>query len=262
MSIAAAAIVPHSPLLIPAVSGQNLSRFASTVTGLKRLFGFFKEAEIETVLLISSHGTQLADAYTINQCSDYQADFSAFGDLTTKVDFSCDLGLCYRLKESVETSKPVTLACEIRVDYGIAVPAFYLKEQLPHASVVPLYHSQRPFDDHIELGRLIHHELQNTSKKIALLVSGDMSHTLTESSPGGWRRAGKEFDDKFIKLLKKGDRVGLSALPEELVNEAQQCLYRPFLIMLGALGDINFSTEIFSYEAPLGVGLLTARLKL
>ncbi len=47
-------------------------------------------------------------------------------------------------------------------------------------------------------------------------------------------------------------------MPEELRENAGECGYRPIVMMLGALDGMEFSSQVFGYEGPFGVGYLVA----
>jgi len=48
----------------------------------------------------------------------------------------------------------------------------------------------------------------------------------------------------------------------DLVKEAGTCGVRSLLVLLGVIKNMNYETEVLSYEYPLGVGYLTVNFKL
>jgi aromatic ring-opening dioxygenase LigB subunit len=59
-----------------------------------------------------------------------------------------------------------------------------------------------------------------------------------------------------LLLAKKNDEI--EALDPEFVNKAAECGYRSILMLLGVLRNINYTYTPYCYEAPFGVGYLTA----
>jgi aromatic ring-opening dioxygenase LigB subunit len=100
------------------------------------------------------------------------------------------------------------------------------------------------------------------NKRVGIIASGNLAHTLTEDSPAGFNEAGKKFDNQIIDSLKTSKINSLLALPAEVVGAAVTCGFRPLLILLGIIREMNFTTEILSYETATGIGLLTANFKL
>jgi hypothetical protein len=72
----------------------------------------------------------------------------------------------------------------------------------------------------------------------------------------------KEFDQKIIGFLRKKKVKEIINMDSKLIEEAGECGYRSILILLGILDNTDWEPEILSYQAPFGVGYLTANFKL
>jgi len=105
-------------------------------------------------------------------------------------------------------------------------------------------------------------DIGQTSAKIALIASGDMSHCLKEEGPYGFQPDGPKFDKDFIEALKKKDVEKILKL-DDLYPEAGECGLRSFCFLLGILeaSGLDWQPEILSYEGPFGVGYLVANFK-
>ena len=97
-----------------------------------------------------------------------------------------------------------------------------------------------------------------SDKRVALIASCDLSHGITTNSPAGFREEGKQFDETIIKLLESHNTSGIATLDPALVEKAAEDGYRPLLLLLGALKNINYEFKHLAYEYPFGVGYLTA----
>ena len=70
----------------------------------------YLEAELynskpDIIIIISPHGKLHEEAFTINQQPELKVNFKEFGDLITEKTFLNELGLGYRIKESIEKKK-------------------------------------------------------------------------------------------------------------------------------------------------------------
>lgn len=260
MALSAAAILPHSPLLIPTVGRDNISQANATVKAMKKVAQIFKGKEIDTIIIISTHGSQIDEVFTINHCPKFQADFEKFGDLITKMEIASDVGLAYKIKESLETKKQLILSCEPQLDYSVAVPMHYFHEGLPGVSLIPLYTAKLSSKEHYELGQMMRHAINETSKKIAIVAVGDLARADDKEKTTFGSDGLKEFDDLVIRLLKSKRINELKSINPKLLAESHECLYLALMILLGILNETDYKPDIFSYETPFGVGLLTANL--
>ncbi|MCX6785603.1 MAG: AmmeMemoRadiSam system protein B [Candidatus Komeilibacteria bacterium] len=258
MPIVFAALCPHPPLLIPAIGKENLAKLQKTRIAMEKLEEDFYHSKPETVIVISPHGDLMAKAFTINHAPVLKADFADFGDLATTLEFKNDLGLSYRIREKTETKLPLILTTSAKLDHGSSVPLYYLTQHLKDLKVIPLGYSLLSRAVHFSLGAYIRSVLNQTNKRVAIIASGDLSHRLTVDSPAGYSSAGQEFDQKLIGLLADKKIKEILKIKKPLIKEAGECGYRSLLILLGALAEINFKTEILSYEGPFGVGYLVA----
>ncbi|OGH69892.1 MAG: AmmeMemoRadiSam system protein B [Candidatus Magasanikbacteria bacterium RIFCSPHIGHO2_01_FULL_47_8] len=263
MSLVFAAITPHSPLLIPAIGKDNLKKLSKTKQALERLEEDLYLSHPDTILIISSHGHILPDAFSINFCTDYESDLREFGDLTTKLKLKGEVTLPSKIRAaSKKNGYPAVIVSERALDHGVVVPLFYLTRHLPDTTILPLHFSNLDWKTHLDFGYLVKDQIMHSNKRVAVIASGDLSHALTTDAPAGFNPAGAEFDQKIQELLSTGNSTGLLRLSPELVNNAAECGLRSFLILMGILRGVHYNYESYAYESPFGVGHLTANLAL
>jgi len=146
-------------------------------------------------------------------------------------------------------------------DWGFEVPLHFLAKGL-HSRVDSFQTRMDSPSEHFQAGRVyFEKELKNSSEKIALIASGDLSHVLKADGPYGLHPDGQKFDNALIDGLKKKDIKTILEL-DDRHPEAGECGLRSFCFVLGILeaAGIDWQTNILSYEAPFGVGYLVARL--
>jgi MEMO1 family protein len=255
-------IVPHPPIAIPSIGQTNLRYVRKTKKALEKLSAEFYHAQPETVIIISPHANILADAFIINHSPILKGDFEKFGDLTTKLEFINDIGFAYQIKETLETTLPIVLTTDEKLDYGTTIPLFYLAKNLKQLKVIPMGNSLLDRKTHFAFGEQLKHIIINSSKRIAVIASADLSHCLTRKAPAQYSPLGKVFDQEMNNLLKNKKHQEIMDLDENLIKESSECGYRSILILLGIFNQINYEMDILSYEGSLGVGHLVANLVL
>jgi aromatic ring-opening dioxygenase LigB subunit len=103
--------------------------------------------------------------------------------------------------------------------------------------------------------------IRNSGKRIALFASADLSHALRTGAPAGFHPRGAEFDQTIRQLLEHAP-ADLLALEPSLTSAARQCGYPPLVALISMLDTLNYRVSVLSYEAPFGVGHLTASVDL
>lgn len=260
-------VAPHPPLLIPEVGRSHLDRVQATVRGMQAAAEAVREAAVESVVIISPHGPVFRDAVAVSLDPAPAGDFRGFG-ARTQLSFTNDLPLARAILAALEEAgvEGVPLdkdgaaryGVDPGLDHGTLVPLYFLHQAGVKALVVPLGMSLLPPPELLKVGEAIQKAATAVDRTIVLVASGDLSHRLTPDAPAGYDPAGKEFDRRLVDLLRRGDVPGIAALDEGLREDAGECGYRSFLMMLGAFGGGRVETEVLSYEGPYGVGYCVA----
>lgn len=259
MSLVFAAITPHPPLLIPNIGKDILKKLDKTIIAMKKLEEELYLSKPDIIIIISAHGSFFSDAFTINICPEYQSNLKEFGDLTTKLNFKGEMSLSTKIREKTKEEKiPTTMISEISLDHGSIVPLFYLTQHLPDIKIIQIGFCDLDWKTHLDFGYLIKEQILNTNKRVAVIASGDLSHALTTNSPAGFNQAGTKFDEKIQELLAHKNISGMLHLDTNFVKSASECGFKTFLILMGVLKNIDHTYRQHSYEAPFGVGYLTA----
>ncbi len=257
------AIVPHAPLLIPSVGKEHLEKFKNTVAALKELEKLFVEARPETIVVISPHGSVVPDAFSINLNSTYTCTLEEFGDFGTKLDCRSDFMLVDRIQRKMRARNlPFVLVSEEKLDYGVVVPLSYLTPRLPKFFIIPVSNASLPLEEHLKFGRELKEEFAESNKRVAVLASADLAHTLSKESPGGFSSHGKKFDETVIDLINAKASKEFLDIPQDVIAGAKSCGLPPLVILSGIMEGMSYEPQILSYEVPFGTGHLVANLKL
>jgi aromatic ring-opening dioxygenase LigB subunit len=260
MALTFAAFTPHTPLIIPHIGKEHVTLLEKTTESFEYLANELYASRPDTLIVISAHAQLLPEAFTINLSPAFNISFHDFGDVVTALQFRGDVGFAHHLKERLETSQQVIMSTNEDLDHGIGVPLFKLLEPFGKnpPKLIPIMYSLLSFEHHFSFGVKLQQEILNSTKRIAVLASGELSHRLTKKSPAGYSPKGAEFDNQIKDLLEKNQTKKLLELKPSFVEEAGECGFRSLLILLGILNSMNYSTKMLSYEAPFGIGYLTS----
>ncbi len=254
-----AAFTPHSPLLIDSIGKENIKQLSKTREAMKKLSDDLKASHPDIILVVSSHSSMHKNAFTLNLHDQYVVEFHEFGDLSTSMEFGPDLELISAIQsEARKQSIPFVLESHASLDYGCGVPLFLLSDEIK-PRLVPVSYSGTDRKQHVAFGRLLNDVMQQSHKRIAVLASGDLSHSLSSDAPMGFREEGKEFDDMIVRAIEHKSISKLLSFDEERLEKASECALRPMLILFGIIDQLKVRAENLSYEAPFGVGYLVAQ---
>jgi len=263
MPLVFAAVTPHPPICLPSIGGDAISKVEATRTALARLEQDLYTEKPDIIVVISPHGGVFKDVFTINGHTNFMADFSEFGDMVTKRDWAGATNFASMFyNHNSANSVPMQLIAESKLDHGASIPLMFLTDHLPNIKVMPVGYSELASIDHLNFGESLKEMIMESDARVAVIASGDLSHTLTTDAPAGFNSAGAEFDKTIIQLLETRNTVGVTQINPELIKNASECGYRSILILLGVLKNINYTFQNYSYEAPFGVGYLTGNFVL
>lgn len=252
-----AAFTPHTPLLIPSVGKEKHESFALTTAAMNELSEELYSARPETIVIISSHAVRFANAFSINLHEHYRTDFAEFGDLVTADEFDPDLALIDRIQRQCrKADMPITLNSSETLGYDAGVPLHLLMALRMSARIVPISDSGLDAKSHFAFGRELKDVFLNSTRRIAVIGSGDLSHSLASESPQGFRKEGQAYDALIRETVTLHSASKLLAMEPTFREAAAECSYGPLVILFGILERINVNGRELSYEAPFGVGHL------
>jgi aromatic ring-opening dioxygenase LigB subunit len=261
MSIRLAAIIPHPPVLIPSIGKANILRLEKTKNSYDKLTEALAAEKIETIIIISSHGPIQKNSWSINIAAEYEINFEEFGDFSAKLKIAGDLELAQNIRESLIENNQFQAITTTRLDHGCGVPLYSLLATQKNIEIIPLHVSGANLADHFNLGKLISVQISKGKKKIAVLASGDLSHTLEKKSPAGFSPRAVKFDQKVIELLQNKSVAEFINLDENFISEAKPCGLQAIAMLLGVLDSTGYDITSTDYESPFGVGYLSMILK-
>ncbi len=255
-----AAIVPHSPLLVPSIGKEHREKLDCTLKALQEIEQALYVTKPETICIIAPHGIRYTDAYSVNLVDTYNGNLKTFGDFSTTIKAKSDFLLIDHLQRKIrDEGVPFTLTSNEEIDYGFTVPLLLLTSHLTDWKLIPVTPSMYDGKSHYEFGAQLKRVLHAEQRRVAVIASADLSHKVNEQSTGGATEAGVAFDNAVCEAASKNDAQALFALGPDIIENVAQCGYRPIMTLLGTMHEMNVMPKQLCYEAPFGVGYLTVR---
>lgn len=250
-----ACLTPHPPLIIPGVGSGG--EIPSTRRAYGQIAAELAALRPDTLVIISPHSVMYGDYIHIAPGKKARGDFGAFGAANVKISALYDTelaGLIGKIANGQGIPAGTMGAGNSGLDHGVAVPLYFLKpERIVRVSISGL-----PLTEHYRFGMCVTEAARAMKRKIAVVASGDMSHKLKEDGPYGFAPEGPEHDKLIRDSISAADFRGLMSIDPELREKAAECGVRALAVMLGTLDGMKVKSRLLAYEAPYGVGYLTA----
>ncbi|MFA6551821.1 MAG: class III extradiol dioxygenase subunit B-like domain-containing protein [Patescibacteria group bacterium] len=257
-----AGITPHSPLLIPAVGKENTKKLGATINSLNELEDDFYASQIDTLLIITPDDTINKKSFVINFSPAYGGNFSEFGDFSLKPAYRGDNALAFIIKDAFKKQELIKLTTVEKLSHHSLVPLHFLGAHKKDFKILPFHTAEFDFAAHFNFGADLIEVILDSPKRIAVISSLETSSQLSKNSPGGYSPKAKKFDQKIIDLLKNKRYSELAEISPEQADKAGFNEIKALLILAGMMSKINHQTDVLSYEAPFGVGNLTAEFRM
>lgn len=256
-----AVLMPHAPVLIPEVGRGREQEAQKSVDALWKSAEEIVATQPDSIIVISPHSPRRSRQFGFF-CSDrIQGDMSQFGQPDTTID----LPNARDLVSSLEGTFPRhglqswKILCE-PLDHGAFVPLYFLTRSGWSGDTTVMSLNYPGDGQWLEAGNAIREAIEESGKRVAIVASGDMSHSLLPNAPCGFKPRAKEFDQQFVELLKTGRLAEIESIDAELQELASEDVVDSTMIAAYAAGLSFNNIEMFSYEGPFGVGYCVARL--
>lgn len=256
MAIVAAAVVPHSPLLVPTIAKNHLEASRQTREALVGLGQELYAAQPDVVVILTPHGLTVEGAFSLEVNDQLHGSLAEFGDIETVVTIPGAIGLAHRLKEAAEDANiPLLLQSHPGLDYGVTVPWLTLWAEPMTWPVIPLVTGQQSMDELVRLGTMLREFFQTRPERVAWIASGDTDRRATSMS--GQDRRPSPVERKISTAIVKNDISDVTTIPLRA-----NCLVAPLTVLLAGLQGLPGRGTIESFEVPLTVGQLVASFHL
>ena len=257
MPLLGAVIVPHPPVILPAV-GRGREREIQNVTDAYRAAAQRVADWNPDVLILSSpHIVMYADYFHIPPGKRTAGDMARFGAPGTRLEMEYDIELRREIIAQAEAAgirAGTSGERDAALDHGSFIPLYFLREAGVNVPVVRLGLSGCSPLTHYRLGQCVAQSVEKRNRRAVYIASGDLSHKLRDDGPYGYTEEGPVFDEAMTEIMQSGDFLRFLTLDPSMCERAAECGLRSFQIMAGALDGFAVTPEFLCHEDKFGVG--------
>lgn len=257
MSLLAAYVVPHPPMIIPEVGLGEEKKIALTLASYRQVAREISELKPDTIILTTPHLTMYRDYFHIAPGKTGHGDFARFGapQVRLEADYDRDLILDLSLALAEESFPAGTEGAQGKtLDHGTMVPLYFIREVCQDFRILRVGLSGLGFSDHYRLGRFIREAVERLNRRAVFVASGDLSHRLKSDGPYGYDPQGPAYDGWIMDILSRAAFGEFLTMDQAFCEAAGECGHRSFAIMAGSLDRTEVEALKLSYEGPFGVG--------
>ena len=257
MGIKAAYMVPHPPLIVPAVGRGGEKDITETTRAYERVAEHIAKIAPDTIIITSPHSVMYADYFHISPGTGSAGDFARFGAPQVSFDVDYDTEFVKRLEVLLKQNKfPAGTQGEREreLDHGTMVPLYFIRKHYKEGKIIRIGLSGLPLADHYKLGMFIKQVAEELGRNAVFVASGDLSHKLQDYGPYGFDPAGPVYDKRIMEAASKADFGGMLEFDEDFLDKAAECGHRSFVIMAGAFDGLDVKPEVLSHQDVTGVG--------
>lgn len=262
MSIEAAYLTPHPPLIFPEIGSGEEKKIQATVDSMRKISKEIAEIGPDTVVVLSPHSIMYADYIHISPGDSASGDMSQFRAPQVKIEISYDTDFVKKLAlTSEQNGIPAGTLGEKdpELDHATMIPLRFINEQYKDYKAVRIAPAGISYDELYRFGMVIKQVAEESEKKVIIIASGDLSHKLKDEGPYGYAKEGPEFDRLICNAVETGDFGIFMNMDSGFEEKAADCGLRGFIIMAGALHKTAVDSKLLSYEGPFGVGYCVGR---
>lgn len=261
MALQAAFIVPHPPLIIPAVGRGKEEEIRATIDAYDEVARQIAELKPQTIIVTSPHATAYQDYFHISPGTSAHGDMRRFDARDTDLTCTYDTELAddiARLAAAEGFPAGTDYERDLSIDHATYIPLYFVDKFYRDYEVVRIGLSGYGPIEHYHLGQLITKAVDDLDRRAVLIASGDLSHKLKHDGPYGFAPEGPVFDEQVTEAMAQGDFMRILEFDETFCDKAAECGLRSFQIMAGALDGKDVDARLLSYEGPFGVGYAVA----
>ena len=261
MSILAAFMVPHPPMIVPAVGRGSEEQIRETTRAYEKVADEVAALRPDTIIVTSPHSVMYADFFHISPGDGATGSFRRFRAPEVQFSESYDTELVNRICDladdlaDAENFPAGTLGeREAELDHGTMVPLWFIRNRYSEGKLVRIGLSGLPLTEHYRLGQIIARAVEDTGRRAVLIASGDLSHKLREYGPYGFASDGPEYDRRIMDVYGRAAFGELFDFDDGFCYRAAECGHRSFVIMAGAFDGLRVKATVLSHQDVTGVG--------
>ena len=257
MSILAAYMVPHPPMIVPAVGRGSEEQIRATTRSYEQVAEEIAVLKPDTIIITSPHSVMYADYFHISPGKGARGDFGQFRASQVRFEEEYDTELVAAIAQAAGAQgfpAGVMGERERRLDHGTMVPLYFIRQRYQGGKIVRIGLSGLPLSEHYRFGQIIREAVDRLGTKAVFIASGDLSHKLQDYGPYGFAQEGPQYDERIMDVCSRAAFGELFDFDETFCDRAAECGHRSFVIMAGALDGQAVKAKALSHEDVTGVG--------
>ena len=257
MGILAAYMVPHPPMIVPAVGRGGEKQIEKTTNAYERVAAEIASLAPDTIIITSPHSVMYTDSFHISPGKSAKGDFGRFRASQVSFEENYDAELVSAITEIARKQGfPAGVMGERdrKLDHGTMVPLYFIRKKYSGGKIVRIGLSGLPLTEHYRLGQMIREAVDGLGRRAVFVASGDLSHKLQDYGPYGYAKEGPQYDERIMDVCSRAAFGELFDFDETFCERAAECGHRSFVIMAGAFDGISVDAEQLSHEDVTGVG--------
>ena len=257
MSILAAYMVPHPPMIVPAVGRGSEEQIRATTRSYEQVAEEIAVLKPDTIIITSPHSVMYADYFHISPGKEARGDFGQFRASQVRFEEEYDTELVAAIAQAAGAQgfpAGVMGERERRLDHGTMVPLYFIRQRYQGGKIVRIGLSGLPLSEHYRFGQIIREAVDRLGTKAVFIASGDLSHKLQDYGPYGFAQEGPQYDERIMDVCSRASFGELFDFDETFCDRAAECGHRSFVIMAGALDGQAVKAKALSHEDVTGVG--------
>ena len=259
MSILAAYMVPHPPMIVPAVGRGSEKQIEKTTRAYEQVADEIASLQPDTIIITSPHSVMYSDYFHISPGKRARGDFGQFRASQVSFEEEYDTELVSEIAETARRQGfPAGVMGERdrKLDHGTMVPLYFIRKEYSGGKIVRIGLSGLPLTEHYKLGQMIREAVDQLGRRAVFVASGDLSHKLQDYGPYGFAKEGPQYDERIMDVCSRAAFGELFDFDETFCERAAECGHRSFVIMAGAFDGVSVKAEQLSHEDVTGVGKL------
>ena len=257
MSISAAFMVPHPPMIVPDIGRGSELKIQETINSYDRVGREIAKLEPDTIIITSPHTTLYSNYFHISPGDKVKGDFGEFRAPQVSFEEEYDYELVNALMNiTFENNFPAGIEGERKpsLDHGTMVPLYFIRKFYKGGRIVRIGLSGLPLEMHYQLGMYIRDAVNSLGRNAVFVASGDLSHKLQEYGPYGFAKEGPVYDERIMDTAGRAAFGEMLEFDEDFCDRAAECGHRSFVIMSGAFDGMDVEATALSHQDVTGVG--------
>ena len=257
MSILAGFMVPHPPMIVPAVGHGSEKQIGKTTAAYEKVADEIAALAPETIIITSPHTVMYSDYFHISPGKRARGDFGRFRAAQVRFEEEYDSELAAAIADIARAEGfPAGLMGERdrQLDHGTMVPLYFIRRKYSGGQIVRIGLSGLPLTEHYRMGQTIKKAVEDLGRRAVFVASGDLSHKLQDYGPYGFAEEGPVYDRRIMDVASRAAFGELFDFEETFCEKAAECGHRSFVIMAGAFDGVSVTARQLSHEDVTGVG--------